>query len=143
VMAARSVLGPSGGMVVRGSKLLYACSSDVKWDFRSFVSSPTDVDRLIAPFAFDLLFVERGNPLGLKEVDCLHAELADTQRYELLATHELSLPFPCAAQPLIVDVYRLRNPPPRQLRELEIPVPLARRTVHVTLGRPVQNRSPG
>jgi hypothetical protein len=133
VLAARSACGPGRGMVVRGSKLLYSCSSDVKWDFQSSVSSPADVDRLMKPFAFDLIFAERGNPLGLAEVDCLHAELADAERYEHVATHELGLPAARAARPVVIDVYRMRNPPARRIRDLEIPVPLARRTVHVTI----------
>lgn len=135
VLAARSVLGPRGCMVVRGSKLLYSSSCNIDWDFASYVSRREDVSELIEHFAFDLIFVERGNPNQLREVELLHEELADRQRYELLGSHELGVPRPCNAPPIVMDVYRLRNQPPRLAREIEIPVPLARRTVRVTLGQ--------
>jgi hypothetical protein len=136
VMAARSVLGPRACMVVRGSKMLYSCSCNLDWDFASHVSSSDEVGELIDQFAFDLIFVERGNPNELAEVELLEQELGNRERYELVGTHELTVPAPHEAEPITIDVVRPRNRLARKAREIEIPVPLARRTVRVTLGEP-------
>ena len=136
VLAARGSAGPRGCTVIRGSKTLYACASDVNWDFRSYVSSPEDVAALLDRFAFDLLFVERGNVRGLREVTLLQQEVGDLDRYELLGSHALRVPPPHEARPVVIDVYRPRHVGPRLAREIDIPMPLVGRTVRVTIGGP-------
>lgn len=134
VLAARERLGPQATMVVRGSKTLYSCSCNLDWDFASYVATRDDVSRLLNHFCFDMIFVERGNPNNLREVDLLRAALNDPDRYTHIATHTLHVPAPHAAPSITFDVYRPRIALARRAREIEIPVPLARRTIRVQLG---------
>jgi len=133
VLAARSVLGRQAGVIVRGSKLLYSCASGVEWNFASHVSSRADVAALLDRFAFDLIFVERGNRAGLAEIEYLREELASTSRYELVGSHELRAVPDDRRAAVTIDVYRLRQPAARLVRELDIPVPLVGRTIRVRL----------
>ena len=92
--AARRQLGNRECVVVRGSKVFYSCPAIAWFDFKSQVSSTADVARIIDKFGFELMFVERRNLLHLREIELLQEELANRDRYELIGSHELTVPRP-------------------------------------------------
>ena len=132
--AARRRLGKRQCVIVRGSKIFYSCPAIAWFDFKSEVSSTADVARIIDKFGFELMFVERRNLLHLKEIDLLHEELANRDRYELVGSHELTVPRPNQEhRARVVDVYRPLHRSARRTRFLDIPIPIDGRTIRVNL----------
>lgn len=132
--AARRQLGKRQCVVVRGSKVFYSCPAIAWFDFKSEVSSTDDVARIIDKFGFELMFVERRNLLHLKEIDLLHEELANRDRYELVGSHKLTVPRPNQGhRARVVDVYRPLHRSARRTRFLDIPIPIDGRTIRVNL----------
>lgn len=132
--AARRQLGKRQCVVVRGSKVFYSCPAIAWFDFKSEVSSTADVARIIDKFGFELMFVERRNLLHLKEIDLLHEELANRDRYELVGSHELTVPRPNQEhRARMVDVYRPLHRSARRVRFFDIPIPIDGRTIRVDL----------
>lgn len=140
VFAARSLLGPRGCVAVRGSKVLYSCAVYPGWEYAAHVESSKDVSAVIDRYAFDLIFVERGNADGLPEVEFLNTELARADHYELLGSHEMTVPGRgLSERKITIDVFRPLQVARRRLRQIEIPIPIVGRTVLVdysTTGAP-------
>ncbi len=134
VFAARCVLGVQGCVILRGSKLLYSCASDPRFAFTSYVANRSDVARILDPFGLERVFVERENDLNLAEVQMLQDELNDPKRYELLDSQTLVANVGRrSTRREIVDVYKPVHPSPRRLRVVEIPIPIASRTIRIDL----------
>jgi len=124
------LLGPRECAVVRGSKIFYSCFAMPKYGFESHASSRADIAEIIEKIGFDLIFAERRNLFGLKEVDYLHEELADATRYELIGTHTLELPeAPTDRHSITIDVYRPRFLVEKPAREIDVPIPMIGRSI--------------
>lgn len=133
VFATRAGLGPQQCVVLRGSKTLYSCASWIGWELTGHVDSVDDVRTVLDYYQCGLIFVQRGNPHQLREVELLERELADATRYEHVGVHTLDVVHPYPAHPVQIDVYRPRGPIVRRAREVEIPMPLIGKTIRVEL----------
>ena len=131
--SARRLLGSQQCAVARGSKLFYSCFAMPKYDFKSRVASRADIAAILEEYGFDLIFLENRNLDDLKEIDWLREELADTTKYERIATHMLAVPEATSDRYAVeVDVYRPRYPVEHAEREFDIPVPMIGRNLRVS-----------
>jgi len=134
VFAARRVLGPRGCVVLRASKLFYACASDPRFRFTSFTDSTRTIRETIESLGLGTIITERHNALNLIEVDLLHEELGDRTRYRLKESFSFARRSRSGVtSQKTVDVYRVNAPPPRRVRFVDLPIPIADRTVRIDL----------
>ncbi|MCP4592619.1 MAG: hypothetical protein GY842_17945 [bacterium] len=136
ILAVRQHIGPRKCVVIRGSKLLYACACFPHVRFQSHVESNEDVASLLRNYAFDGVFVERHPKMNLAEEKLLRAALMESDDFTLTNSHTL------AAGPQVtrnqrtrvqVDVYVPRQELQRTATAVEIPIPMDSRTIRVDL----------
>ena len=136
ILAVRQHLGRRKCVVLRASKLLYACAAVPKHRFESFVQSAEQVDAILKDFAFDSVFVERHPRMNLAEERLLRASLSASSDYALAASHTLRAGpgiTPSSNTEVDIDVYLPRRPMARRTDSYQIPIPMDNRVVSVNL----------
>ncbi len=136
ILAVRQQLGPRKCVVVRASKLLYACAASPKDRFESFVESLEQVNTTLRNLAFDGVFVEREPRMKLDEEQLLRQSLKSSGDYALLTSHTLRAGPGIERTPrtvVDVDVYLPRSDLRRQTDVLQIPIPMDNRVLSVDL----------
>lgn len=134
ISAVRSALGPRQAVVLRGSKALYSCAMHTRFAFESHVRTRDDVRRFLDAYGVQMIFLERRNVAGLREVELLREELNDATRYRRLAAIRLPKPgsqFIVSGR--LIDAYEPITPPARRTRVLDIPLPIDGRNIKVDL----------
>ena len=133
VLALRQHIPWRRALVIRASKLLYTCSAYPDRDFVSHVGSPEELAELMERFAFEYVFVERENKLGVAQDALLRDYLARAGMYRRIASHSLrSDPIP-SYRDVTIDVYEALEPRPRTVKYFDIPLPRVGRMIRVDL----------
>jgi Dolichyl-phosphate-mannose-protein mannosyltransferase len=134
VFAARRVLGPEASVIVRGSKVFYTCSSTYAFDFKSLVSTTTEIENIIDDLGCETVFVERIDNLEIKEMQLLRTLLEDTDRYDAIGSPVLRVPDATGpARSVAIDVYRKKGQTIRRKRFVNIPIPLLGKSIRIDL----------
>jgi hypothetical protein len=136
IFAVRQHLGPRKCVVVRASKLLYACAANPYYRFESYVDSVDDVGMLLRDFAFDAIVVERYPRMNLKEERLLRESLRLSADYALSASQTVAAGptvHPTCMTDVNVDVYLPVANLERQVRDYDIPIPMDNRIISVSL----------
>jgi len=134
VFAVRQHIPWRRATVIRGSKLLYTCNGRPDLDFAPHAFSPHDVVELMRRFAFQHVFVERENKLGVAQDDWLRSYLSDSGDYKLVAKYPLLMGGQPSRRDVTLDVYQAARPLVRTVEQFDLPIPRAGRTVRVDLG---------
>jgi len=145
ILAVRQHLGPRQCVVVRASKVLYACATLPKFRFESYVDSVEDVGGILRGFAFDSVFVERHPRQNLAEEHLLRAFLNESGDYALTSSQTLRAGpgiAPSCINKVDVDVYLPQCPPTRRAESYTIPILSDNRTVSVNLDQLVAEIEP-
>jgi hypothetical protein len=120
-------------VVVRSSKLFYACNGRPDLDFVSHVTGPEEVGPLLDRLALPCLFLERENRVGVLQEDWLRSYLARNVPYQHVASHSLSAGTVPGDKDVIIDVYEPARPIQRLVAHLDLPIPRAGRSLRVSL----------
>jgi hypothetical protein len=146
ILAVRQHLGPRKCVVVRASKLLYACAANPEYRFQSYVRSADEVTALLKDFAFDGIIVERRPLMNIREERLLRESLRTSPDYALAESHILTSGPGIPASDMTrldVDVYLPLRPLQRQVSNYEIALPMDDRVISVDLNRLIADiRSP-
>lgn len=133
VFAVRQHLPWRTAVVIRGSKLLYTCNGRPDLDFVSNIASAEELDELMRRFAFQYVFLERENKLGLREDRLLREYLRTTGNHRLRASYRFRMEKAPTYRDRTVEVYEAVQPQPRHVKHFDILIPRAHRTVRVNL----------
>ena len=136
ILSVRQHLGRRKCVILRASKLLYACASVPGYRFQSFTESRDQVDATLRDFAFDSVFVERHPRMKLAEEKLLRESLDASGDYTLAASHTLRAGPGILSSPATevdVDVYLPRHPMARRTESYQIPVLMDNRVISVNL----------
>ncbi len=134
VFAVRQHIPWRRAAVMRTSKLLYTCSGRPDLDFQSNVASVDDVAGVMQRFAFQTVFVERKNKVGVIEEDMLREYLAEG-KYDRISSHDLEADDLASFRDVIIDVYDAHDDLTRTADFYDVPLPRANRSVRVSLNQ--------
>ncbi len=138
IFAAREVLGPRACVIIRGSKILYSCASDKRFDFTSYVADTDDVRTALDRFGFETVFVEDRNVMKLRETELLQSLVGDSAEYQRLDTVSLSADNGRRHRARAVSVYEPVRRHTRRIQFVDIPIPIASRTLRIDLDAMMQ-----
>jgi hypothetical protein len=133
IFAARAALGPRACVIVRGSKVLYSCASDKRFSFTSYVEDAGDVRDALDRFGFATVFVEDRNVMGLQETTLLREVVNNESDFRRLGSVPLWADDGRRRRERSVTVFEPVTPQVRRVRFMDIPIPIASRTLRVDL----------
>ncbi len=133
VFAVRQHLPWRCAIVVRSSKLLYSCNGRPNLGFVPSIAAPAEVAPLLLRFAFDYIFVERANRVGVAQEDWLRNFLAESDAYRLIDSHALQAEGHPGHRDVTIDVYELAQATQRSVDYLDVAIAREGRTLRIPL----------
>ena len=123
-------------VVIRGSKLFYTCTAGPDLDMVPRVNSPQELAEVMRRFAFQRVFVERENLVGIRQDQWLRDYLRESGDYALESSSLVEGSGESIGRTIHVDVYGLTRALERQVDHFDIPVPRTRNTIRIDLRNP-------
>ena len=133
VFAVREHVPWRQAVVLRGSKVLYTCNGRADLDYVARVQSAEELVRLMSGLAFNTVFIEREDKVGVPQEGMLRAYLGAGGAYRRIASYEYRNDAAPSCRDATLDVYEPARPMLRTVQRVELLIPRSQRRIAMDL----------